>query len=309
MSDDNITEENGMINLSHEKLFLEMIKRKQTRILYGPVLKKINQTFIFGWVLLFSIVIAQGIHTEKNKESESTKITIKVRDAFFFLGTSFVILFTIFISSSYHFRMFVLWFFLLNPIGHGLLSLVIFQDIYFNDHIVLSISFAVIGILILSGYIFTMYIMPCITNSVWLARSGFARWFWSLKLESDNKITYRGRRFLKFSEKHICSYKGKTDSEGLPHGQGTWYGFSYNGEILEGNWCHGVPVAPFVSREYGTGSVTKAVQIILYIATDDAFDSSSVPSHELELKAAIVGVECWYVNNSPHSLFLMSSYT
>ena len=189
--------------------------------------------------------------------------------------------------------MFVIWFFLLNPIGHVVLSLAIYQDVDFNDHKILLYTFIGAGGLIYITYVFTIFIMPFITNSNWLAKTGFARWFWSMKLKSDYEMTYKSKPLLPFSRRQICSYQGQTDSKGLPHGQGTWYDFSYNGEILEGTWCHGEPIAPFTSREYGTGSVTEAIPIVLYIATDDEFDHSFTPSNENEVKVAVVGVECW----------------
>jgi len=44
-------------------------------------------------------------------------------------------------------------------------------------------------------------------------------------------------------------YCGQVDDQGLPHGQGQWRDAERGGEFLQGTWEHGLPVAPFTSRE------------------------------------------------------------
>jgi len=61
--------------------------------------------------------------------------------------------------------------------------------------------------------------------------------------------------------KETISYSGEVDSENRPHGYGLWYDSHWHGETLEGWWVHGVPTAPFKSRETGSGSGFRSLRI------------------------------------------------
>uniref|UniRef100_A0A0G4H1T9 Transmembrane protein n=1 Tax=Chromera velia CCMP2878 TaxID=1169474 RepID=A0A0G4H1T9_9ALVE len=54
--------------------------------------------------------------------------------------------------------------------------------------------------------------------------------------------------------KHYAMYRGQVDSLGRPHGYGKWREEELHGETLVGFWEHGKPVAPYKSREFGSGS-------------------------------------------------------
>eukprot|EP00916_Digyalum_oweni_P012268 GHVL01020329.1.p1 GENE.GHVL01020329.1~~GHVL01020329.1.p1 ORF type:complete len:474 (-),score=71.90 GHVL01020329.1:11-1432(-) len=70
----------------------------------------------------------------------------------------------------------------------------------------------------------------------------FCTWIFQICAKHHNRVFF-------------ARYRGELDSEGSPHGYGMWEELTdENGERLEGYWSHGVPVAPFVSREVGSAS-------------------------------------------------------
>ncbi|CBZ51136.1 conserved hypothetical protein [Neospora caninum Liverpool] len=59
----------------------------------------------------------------------------------------------------------------------------------------------------------------------------------------------------------VVFYVGQVDERGLPHGFGRWRSEAYHGESIVGYWDHGIPVGPFKSREFGTGSGFMCIRI------------------------------------------------
>ncbi|PFH32079.1 hypothetical protein BESB_020200 [Besnoitia besnoiti] len=59
----------------------------------------------------------------------------------------------------------------------------------------------------------------------------------------------------------VVFYVGQVDERGVPHGFGRWRSEAYHGESIVGYWDHGVPVGPFKSREFGTGSGFMCIRI------------------------------------------------
>ncbi|PHJ22047.1 transmembrane [Cystoisospora suis] len=59
----------------------------------------------------------------------------------------------------------------------------------------------------------------------------------------------------------VVFYVGQVDKDELPHGFGRWRSEAYHGESLVGYWDHGIPVGPFKSREFGTGSGFMCIRI------------------------------------------------
>jgi len=72
-------------------------------------------------------------------------------------------------------------------------------------------------------------------------------------------------------------YVGEVDNTGLPHGRGTWRDFEVGkGEFLKGCWEHGLPVAPFVSREQSNfGGTFAATRIGFAYMQNCPFDSKA----------------------------------
>ena len=84
--------------------------------------------------------------------------------------------------------------------------------------------------------------------------------------------------------RHTCKYDGTTNDKGRPHphGLGRWFDDANEGEIFVGAWDNGKPVAPFVSRIFGTGDALRAVLVPFVKAnTDDNFESNKFwPTNE-----------------------------
>ena len=113
----------------------------------------------------------------------------------------------------------------------------------------------------------TMLIGQVLTVFVWMSiylisprfvRSQFfstyigASYYWHIHLVDDWTVTYQN--ILEFcGTRHTCKYRGEVNETGLPHGTGSWSDDSYYGEVITGQWSNGNPVAPFLSRQYGTG--------------------------------------------------------
>ena len=89
--------------------------------------------------------------------------------------------------------------------------------------------------------------------------------FWVLKVEEFRvrdipnerielrvKITYAQRQSLNLvrSRPLFFIFNGEVDHNFLPNGIGQWRDSDKNGEFLNGHWKHGLPEAPFQSREY-----------------------------------------------------------
>ncbi|CAE7533159.1 unnamed protein product, partial [Symbiodinium pilosum] len=60
--------------------------------------------------------------------------------------------------------------------------------------------------------------------------------------------------------KHF-KYSGDQDFSHLPHGHGIWQDDSYHGEVYEGSWFRGQPVAPFISRCFGSGAISYGLKV------------------------------------------------
>ena len=79
------------------------------------------------------------------------------------------------------------------------------------------------------------------------------------------------------------TYRGQVNAEGLPHGLGTYRDSEAGGEFIEGQWCDGLPVAPFASREQRqSGGGTFAATRIGFMYVSDA--PIDVRSHSLAFR-------------------------
>jgi pimeloyl-ACP methyl ester carboxylesterase len=89
-------------------------------------------------------------------------------------------------------------------------------------------------------------------------------------------------------------YAGELDQDMRPHGFGEWRDDSALGETLSGFWDHGIPRAPFISRELGTLNMFASLRL-LYARNNAAEwkNSSSRPSRDgEELMWGVAEVEC-----------------
>jgi len=80
--------------------------------------------------------------------------------------------------------------------------------------------------------------------------------------------------------------------DGQPHGHGVWCNNHNHGEVVKGMWRDGKLVAPFFSRTYGTGSMSKGL-IIGYgtVRDEDLRGLYYIPTRG-RLRFGTLGVEC-----------------
>ncbi|EER09224.1 hypothetical protein Pmar_PMAR009721 [Perkinsus marinus ATCC 50983] len=80
-------------------------------------------------------------------------------------------------------------------------------------------------------------------------------WFRMRRDDQDSNY-YCYKRYGPFSiARNKCRFTGHVDEAGLPNGLGMWMDDSAHGELLRGMWIRGRPTSPFVSREFGSGSM------------------------------------------------------
>jgi len=122
---------------------------------------------------------------------------------------------------------------------------------------------------------------------------GRARNFWRIRAVSEWTMMYDGK-YGRFSNRHTCKYEGETNENGSPHGFGYWLDDDPNGEELNGMWEYGKPIAPFTSRQYGSGDTFQAVAVAYFLATDDGFDTKNkfFPTSDLPSRFGVASVEC-----------------
>ena len=133
------------------------------------------------------------------------------------------------------------------------------------------------------------YLHPKIISSKWF-RTNIGVKQWHVQVVADWTMTYNAGLWRR---RYTCKYEGSFNDDGLPHGPGKWIDDSYGGEILTGKWENGVPVAPFISRQYGTGDAFRCVPIAYWAATDDSFAANKlVPSNEKPPRYGVASVEC-----------------
>ena len=159
--------------------------------------------------------------------------------------------------------------------------------------------FIVAEIVTFSIVVWVHYLYPKFLNSAWFQTHMGAK-HWNVQVVSDWTMTYS--EFHVWKRRCTCRYQGEfnatttattTTTSELPEGLGTWIDDSYGGEILTGMWKDGKPVAPFVSRQYGTGDAFRCVPIAYYSATDDGFaDNKLVPTNEKPATFGVASVEC-----------------
>ncbi|KAF4753863.1 hypothetical protein FOZ62_010131, partial [Perkinsus olseni] len=80
-------------------------------------------------------------------------------------------------------------------------------------------------------------------------------WF-RMRRDDQDANYYCYKRYGPFSiARNKCRFTGHVDEDGLPNGLGMWMDDSAHGELLRGMWIRGQPTSPFVSREFGSGSM------------------------------------------------------
>ncbi|EEQ97409.1 hypothetical protein Pmar_PMAR029132 [Perkinsus marinus ATCC 50983] len=139
--------------------------------------------------------------------------------------------------------------------------------------------------------------------------------WWRLhQVDEENAFGYSYQRYGIFSlTRNICNYHGDVDSEGRPHGFGVWTDDSRHGEILRGVWMRGLPMGPFVSREFSSGSVS-VCRRILWASTraEPGITWKYIfPHRKDECSYGVASVECsvsgYFFNHLPKVKELLTS--
>eukprot|EP00512_Aurantiochytrium_limacinum_P009237 CAMPEP_0171540126 /NCGR_PEP_ID=MMETSP0960-20121227/1009_1 /TAXON_ID=87120 /ORGANISM="Aurantiochytrium limacinum, Strain ATCCMYA-1381" /LENGTH=1177 /DNA_ID=CAMNT_0012087263 /DNA_START=478 /DNA_END=4011 /DNA_ORIENTATION=+ len=153
----------------------------------------------------------------------------------------------------------------------------------------ITICLIVCETLTLSIYLFIHFVYPRLLASNWFRKHiGAIRW-WEVRMIGPWTLTYSSG----LSHRYTCTYRGETNSDGLPHGLGHWMDDAYHGEILTGWWENGRPVGPFRSREFGSGYAFDTLVIGFVCATDDEFGSFKLfPTNKRPPRCGVASVEC-----------------
>ena len=187
------------------------------------------------------------------------------------------------------------WCFIYLPLVAMITSFVLDEqgDIegYMQGNEFMGILLATAEMLVVVVFLGLYYLYPRIVHSKWFKRKSRAGTFWRVKVISDWTMTYVGSLGKRFT----CKYEGDIahDTTGLPHGLGRWFDDQFDGEVMTGYWKEGVPIAPFLSRHYGSGDTFKAVRVAYILASDDDFSKSKFQAtNEKHPRCGITSVEC-----------------
>jgi len=123
-----------------------------------------------------------------------------------------------------------------------------------------------------------------------------AKGWWKLRAYPNYPNTYTFWTFSEFPylcrTKHTCQYRGDLNNGGRPHGWGQWIDDSRNGERLNGWWDDGIPLGPFVSREFRSGYGFTCVRVGFALCRLDEWHRSSFIPRCGALRVGIAAVEC-----------------
>mmetsp|Transcript_26202 Transcript_26202/g.82408 ORF Transcript_26202/g.82408 Transcript_26202/m.82408 type:complete len:667 (-) Transcript_26202:133-2133(-) len=160
--------------------------------------------------------------------------------------------------------------------------------------------------------VFTLFLcLECTTFLLWLlvvklypvvaqrCRSRIAlRLFWRVQPCVPSRpgwYSYRPNGACCSPKRCHFHYDGERDAYGRPHGHGVWRDDSHHGEVLDGEWQSGLPVAPFVSRVFGSGAITMGLRIGYGTARPEGISACHlmpVRPPGAQLRFGVVGVEC-----------------
>ena len=272
---------------AQETVFLTMNSRKLQRDLNGTHKKATKTHLIALFIVLLSIY---GAAFSFSQGSFTIALTVKWWQ---FLGIVFWFLICVILLSVFSDSVFVetlIWMLVYWPLVAMLASLMFNgnSNIVYTDSILAL--FIVAEVLTFFITISVHYLYPAVIRSDWFRDHVGAAWYWRIRVISGWTMTYSGKYGF---ARHTCKYEGETDDNGLPSGSGRWLDDSYGGEILTGMWKDGKPIAPFLSRQYGTGDAFRAIPIVYFMATDDEFGKNRlIPSNTKPARCGVANVEC-----------------
>lgn len=265
-----------------------MRHRQQERDLNGHQEKSNKKHFIALFIMLL-LIFGAGASAFNGNQFETT-LTLQtwqiVVTGFWFLLCVGILGF---VGDSPYFSA-VCWMLVYWPLLAMVTALIFYGNANFADieNWILTV-FIVAELVTFTVTVFCHWLYPKFVNSTWFLHHIGAK-YWKLKVISGWTMTYKAGFWRK---RYTCKYEGEFNDEGLPEGSGKWIDDTYGGEILTGKWKNGLPMAPFISRQYGTGDAFRAVPIAYFKATDDTFASNKlVPSNENPAAYGVASVEC-----------------
>eukprot|EP00978_Attheya_sp_CCMP212_P003021 scaffold6189_cov52-Attheya_sp.AAC.1 len=283
------------------EVFLTMHLRKMQRNLNGTIARKKKRHLVALVVLL---VILYGVGSKDFDTGEST-ITITL-EFWQIVMIGFWIVITMVVTNFFGQSRFILllqWMLVNWPLLAILASIVFDDDTtIFQGQSWIWKLLLVAECLTVACFVTINYLYPWFVGSPWFLEKIGPQRMWDVQTNSQHNwtLTYDG----KYGKRHTCRYEGELNERGVPDGNGRWLDDSYFGEVLTGVWKDGVPVAPFFSRQYGTGDAFRAVPVAFFMACDDDFHKNKFsPTNEMPPRCGVVSVECSihgsFYNNLP----------
>lgn len=291
------------ITVEQEQVFMTMKLRKLNRALTGTKTKKTKFEFlalVAYFVLAFGVVSYTSTETEQEAvpgQPEARRIIVLDLSEIIFI--MIYILVVSLITSVFRESKFITllyWMFIYLPLFFMVVAFIM-DDVgelgdwggFLGRNPVVAFLLITAEMFVLTVFLSLYKIYPKVVQSNWFRRKKRAGVFWRIKVISDWTMTYVGSWGRRFT----CKYDGETNEDGLPHGFGRWLDDSFSGEVLTGTWINGIPVAPFASRQFGTGDAFKAVRIGYVMASDDEFTATNFwPTNEKEPRIGMCSVEC-----------------
>lgn len=246
-------------------------------------------THLIALFILLLMIYGVGASSFENG-AFTTTLTIKlwqiVAIGFWFLLC--VVLLSVFSDSL--FIPAIIWMFVYWPLLSAVVAL-----LFTGTTQALSKEWILVSLVIAEVWTFLVtisvhFLYPAFIRSDWFRDHVGATRYWDIQLISGWTMTYSGKYGF---ARYTCKYEGEFNEDGLPSGSGRWSDDSHGGEILTGKWKDGKPVAPFLSRQYGTGDAFRATPIAYFLATDDEFGSNKlIPSNTKQARCGVATVEC-----------------
>jgi len=154
-------------------------------------------------------------------------------------------------------------------------------------------AFISLEVLTFLTWLLISVVYPCVAGKCqsWLA----LRFFWRMRPSRTRRgaTSYLPNGACCTLRRQHFQYEGQLKN-GKPHGHGIWRDDSFHGEVLEAHWHDGLPIAPFMSRSFGSGAVSMG--LCIGYGTRRAEDISGLiccPRRRSEpLRYGVVDVEC-----------------
>lgn len=291
------------IKKHHEQVFVALQRRKFVRDSHGTI--KQRSSFLS---LFFLLILIYGVGFSSADIDSDSAFTIVI-SFYELIAVGLWVLLAVLLSyvRKKRIKRLLFWMLVWLPL------LAVLTSILFGYRQWILWVFLSLELLTLMTFLAVEFVYVSLLGSDLFFHSIKAERYWSLRLVAPFTLTYAGS-YGRFGKRYTCKYTGQTRN-GLPNGVGRWiddryangtsrqhyFCFdtriltynSYYGEVITGWWENGLPVAPFVSRQYGTGSTVRALRIAFFLASDDEFKASKLyPSNEQPARCGVASVEC-----------------